>query len=353
MTGSRDPRSSGSGVDGATLPFDLDADRLRERLDEPAWACARWLLRAASVGAAEAEGSRAEPAADLPPVDDAGALVRAVGALHEELGRASERGEDASAVADLRRGIRRAAARLTESLVEERVLPWREMLRDVSHDIRQPLNSIIFLVDGLHGEHSGPLEPAQREQLGIVYSAASSLLSLVNDLLDFARMGERELASSEVIFALGSVTGEIRRLVAPLVDHFGVDFEVSLEAAGRRRGDPQVLTRVAVNLVTNAVEAQGQEGSVRLHLEDADDDGSGLRMIVEDRGPGVDPERVRGLLRSRSDQEVTRMLQGRTRGLGLVICGRLVRAADGSVEVERRPEGGTRFVVELPFPDAS
>lgn len=336
----------------------IDFDRIRERMDGEVRRQAERLL---AVAFGEDDAARRE-SADAPPGEELAALLRAVAEVHAEIAKTAVE-HDASEMELLRERVTRASERLAGQAVERRVRPWREMLRDVTHDIRSPLNSILFLTEGLYNEHSGPLETAQREQIGIVYSAAASLLNLVNDLLDFARVDEGQVRTSEVDFSLPAVVGEIRRLMEPLVDHYGADFEVEVAVEGRRRGDPQLLTRIAVNLLSNAVEAGERGGEVRLRVEnddpapasptDGDVGSKGLRVVVEDRGPGADPERLRPLLERRPDDDVTRVLQGRTRGLGLVICGRLVRAAGGRISVEQRERGGTRFVALLPFPPVS
>lgn len=224
----------------------------------------------------------------------------------------------------------------------------RALLRDISHDIRSPLNSILFLSEGLYSHNHSNLTGPQRRQLGIVYAAAASLLNLVNDLLDFSRTVEGDVGGvADMPFGLAAVLADVKRLVGPLADHHDTDFDLSCRIAGPRKGDPQILCRLLINLISNAIEAAGEMGRVECVL---DENGDGdLRITVTDDGPGADIESVRDLLAPQQEGDITRMLRGRTHGLGLVICGRLVRAAGGRVEVEAPEEGGTRFRVELPF----
>ncbi|HKK08240.1 MAG TPA: HAMP domain-containing sensor histidine kinase [Gemmatimonadota bacterium] len=225
----------------------------------------------------------------------------------------------------------------------------KALLRDISHDIRSPLNSILFLSEGLYSHNSANLTSAQRRQLGIVYAAAASLLNLVNDLLDFARTTEGNVGGiADMPFGVASVLSDVQRLVSPLADHHNTSLTVESHVDGARRGDPQVLCRLLINLVSNAIEAAGERGSVEWLLEDAED--GSLRVTVADDGPGADLDSVRELLAPQQEGRITRMLRGRTRGLGLVICGRLVRAAGGSIDVAASEAGGTRFTLELPFP---
>lgn len=224
----------------------------------------------------------------------------------------------------------------------------RALLRDISHDIRSPLNSILFLSEGLYTHNSSNLTGAQHRQLGIVYAAAASLLNLVNDLLDFSRTNEGDVGGvAQIPFGIAAVLADVKRLVGPLADHHDTDFTLACRVKGPRRGDPQVLCRLLINLISNAIEAAGEQGEVECVLDDTDE--GDLSIGIVDNGPGADVESLRDLLAPQQEGEITRMLRGRTHGLGLVICGRLVRAAGGSVEVESRDGGGTRFEVRLPF----
>lgn len=278
----------------------------------------------------------------------------AVKAVHEALDREAESGASFSEIRSARARLVEAEQEVARVQVESELRAYREMLRDISHDIRSPLNSILFLTDGLYKEQSGPLSGTQQRQLGIIYSAAASLLNFVNDIMDFARAGDGESLedAAEVPFSLDGVRQDVERLVGPLVANRNTDFEIEIDAGDARRGDPQLLCRVLVNLLSNAVEAADDEGWVRCRITDSEDDGERTVIEVEDDGLGAEVDRIREFVEPRTEREMTRLLQGRTHGLGLQICGRLVRTAGGSFEVEKSEEGGARFTVQLPFPSA-
>lgn len=282
-------------------------------------------------------------------------LGPAVAHLHACLDARSGEGTCPEEEAEIRRTRRRLAeltTRLWKASVETELSAYRRLLRDISHDIRSPLNSILFLADGLYSEQSGSLNKRQRRQMGVVYSAAASLLNLVNDLLDFARTAEGDVGEvAEVPFSAAGVVADVRRLVRPIAEHRGCALRMEVEARGPRVGDPQLLSRVLINLLSNAVEAAGENGEVVLRMGD---EGGTLRVEVMDDGCGAPVERLRELLRPPRDEPLTRMLHGQIHGLGLVICGRMVRATGGDIDVDEGESGGrTRFVVELPFPPAS
>lgn len=290
---------------------------------------------------------------ELAETHDPGELAEAVGHLHESLDRVGEDGPAGDGPAeDLRARLNRLTRALWPATVDAELRGYHTVLRDISHDIRSPLNSILFLVDGLYGGRSGPLTDVQREQIGVVYSASASLLKLVNDLLDFARIageeGGGDVEAHRIPFSVESVLADVRRLVSPIAQHQDCDLDVSIDVSGPRRGDPQILSRVLVNLVSNAISAAGEEGEVEVRV---DGDDETLRVDVLDDGDDADLERIRDAVSRRASDEMklTRVLSGQTQGLGLVICGRMVRQVGGDLEVDVTEDGWTRLTVELPY----
>lgn len=259
--------------------------------------------------------------------------------------------------AEVRRGLAtgsadahmRLDAELMRIVLRERdalIRHHRSLLVDVSHDLRSPLNSILFLADAIRSEHSGALLPQQRRQISVVYTAAVTLVRLVNDLIDFARLGNgAQIEVSRVSFSVESVLADVEGLLGPLVAHRNVRLETHLETDGPRTGDPHILNRVLLNLVSNAVDAVEAGGRVAVEIGG---DRATLRAWVVDDRVGTDVEELRRRLSfpSREGREAAR---GWTRGLGLAICARLVSAAGGSLAVEALPDEGTAFRLELPF----
>jgi signal transduction histidine kinase len=269
-------------------------------------------------------------------------------ALHGELDSASE--ELGSVEVERRRArLGELGWEVLDSAPTAAVRSYRELLRDISHDIRSPLNSILFLSEGLTSHQSSGLSSTQRRQASIVYAAAASLLNLVNDLLDFSRTSEGDVGGvASIPFSITAVVGDVKRLIAPLADYHETDLRVESALGGARKGDPQLLCRLLINLVSNAIEAADVGGRVEVLL-DATESGA-MRIKVADDGPGAELDTIRRLLAPQPEERLTRMLHGRTHGLGVIICGRLVRAAGGRIDVQPRDEnGGTRFEVELPF----
>ena len=281
---------------------------------------------------------------------DLGVTWDAVEELHLGLDRAVA--EDAVPSDDavrLRRRLTALQSRLHLAGLSARLAARRELLRDVTHDLRVPLNSIVFLTDSLFDERHGELSEPQRRKLGGVYSASTTLLNFVNDLLDLSQSTEEDFECSSVPFSIGGVVEDLRHLVRPVADYHGADLEVDLRTGDAWEGDPRLVRRILLNLVTNGLEAAGEGGEVTVVLDDGVGDGGEMRrLVVSDTGPGIDLDRAEALLDPGDESGWRRLLDG-TDGLGLLIIGRLVRAAGGSVTVEHGEAGGTRFVAELPF----
>jgi two-component system sensor histidine kinase MtrB len=225
----------------------------------------------------------------------------------------------------------------------------RRFLQDVSHDLRSPLNSILFLADALRNEHSGPLNAVQSRQMDVLFMATVTLVKMVNDLIDFARLQDgAPITVGRAAFSLETVVEDVRRLVGPLVSYHRAELRVETAAEGLRTGDPQLLSRVLLNLVSNALQAIPDGGTAELSMRD-DADGS-LVIEVREDGDGADLERIRRVIHAHDPDAVSGETRGWTHGLGLSISARLVRAAGGRIDVGASPGGGAAFTVLLPFP---
>lgn len=276
-------------------------------------------------------------------------LWGAVARLHRSLDgcRGSVPGEE---LREARRRLDEAAGELWSAGVEAEVASVRDFLGEVAHDFRSPLHSSLFLTDTLFREQAGSLSRAQKRQLSVVHSAVAALLRMSNDLLDLSDSDEQGVMPDgveEVPFSPRQVVEDLEDLLEPITFHRDAELETEVDDVPYRVGDPQVLNRVLLNLASNSLEAVEDGGTVRIRVEG---DGERLRAAVEDDSGDADPEQLRSLLEGCDYACVVRRLGGQTRGLGLVISGRMVRAAGGELSVQRTDEGWTRLSLILPFP---
>lgn len=299
------------------------------------------------LGVPEDGEAAAGTAPDL-ALDDVGeAVARLRGELLREWSSAADRDEAewARRHAELDAAALEAASEVLGTYAERN----RRFLQDVSHDLRSPLNSILFLADALRNEHSGPLNAVQSRQMDVLFMATVTLVKMVNDLIDFARLQDgAPITVARAAFSLETVVEDVGRLVGPLVAYHKAELRVETPAEGLRTGDPQLLSRVLLNLLSNAIQAIPDGGTAELSVHD-EPDGS-LRIEVREDGDGAELDRIRRVIHAVDPDGVAGETRGWTHGLGLSISARLVRAAGGRIDVEASPTGGAAFTVILPFP---
>ena len=213
-----------------------------------------------------------------------------------------------------------------------------EFLGNVSHELRTPLTSLRLTVANVLEGVTGEVPAAQREALDRVRRELDRLSSLVDDLLELARL---EAGGAEPHLArvdLAALAAECVEALGPAAAARQVNLEVA--GAGAVRGDAGMLRRVLWNLLDNAIKFSPPGGPVRVELEPG-----GLRVV--DQGPGQVP--VDAFERFRQGQGPAGKPGGA--GLGLAIVARLVALQGGRVAV-REDEGGTALEVTLePWPE--
>lgn len=224
-----------------------------------------------------------------------------------------------------------------------------EFLAKMSHDIRTPLNGVIGMADLLLGT---PLAPDQLRYARLAKTSADSLLSLINDILDFARIEAGKLELQDMDFDLHAAVEHPVLLLAPKAA--AKDLELAcLVATGvpsALRGDPDRLRQVLLNLVGNALKFTDRgEVVLRVSLEDERDQSVLLRFAVSDTGIGIPSDRRDRLFKSFSqvDSSTTRKYGGT--GLGLAICKQLVELMGGQIGVDSAPGRGSTFWLTARF----
>lgn len=222
-----------------------------------------------------------------------------------------------------------------------------ELVTEFAHDLRSPLTSILFLAETLHSGQSGEVNDLQRRQLGILYSAALGMISTASDMIEFTR-GSDDLAESRVVsFSVAEVLDSVCDIIAFMADEKGVTLRARGPSPDQRVGTPVALSRVLLNLATNAlryteqgfVEILGRETGPR-----------SVEFSVRDTGSGMDASSLEQLYQPyhRRPDRAGYFFSGS--GLGLMICRRLVRAMGSELRVESKAHWGTRFSFEVEIP---
>jgi signal transduction histidine kinase len=222
-----------------------------------------------------------------------------------------------------------------------------ELLVEVAHDLRSPLTSISFLAETLRGGHSGEINEVQRTQLGLIYSAAMGMSTVVSDVMELARRGGDLADESPAGFSIAALFEDVRRLVQPMAEEKRIDLRFELPEHERVKGHAAAIHRVLLNLVTNALKYT-EEGWVTVSARHVDRET--VEFLVRDTGRGIDEESQKTLFqpfRKASDRKGS-FFSGS--GLGLSIARRLVNAIGSELEYQTKEGWGTtfRFRVELP-----
>jgi signal transduction histidine kinase len=222
-----------------------------------------------------------------------------------------------------------------------------ELVVEVAHDLRSPLTSILFLAETLKRGRSGTVTPLQERQLGLIYSAAFGLSSVASDVIELVRGRERVLGSETMPFRIDEILEAVRDIVLPIAEEKNLEIRISAADAGTRIGQPVALSRVLLNLTTNALKFTD---SGYVELSAVPGKGDRLEFAVRDTGRGIPPEALAMLFEPfrRRNRAGDYAFSGS--GLGLSICRKLVEAMGGEVVVQTDQGKGTRFgfVVSLP-----
>jgi signal transduction histidine kinase len=222
-----------------------------------------------------------------------------------------------------------------------------ELVVEVAHDLRSPLTSILFLAETLRRGQSGEINDVQRRQLGIVYSAALGLISVASDMIELARGGTQLMEQEPAPFSISAVLESVRDIVQPMAEEKGLTMRILSPDCDQRLGYPVALSRVLLNLTSNALKFT-EEGLIEITVKERENDV--VEFAVRDTGEGLNEESLQKLF------QPFRRAPGRKRhafsgsGLGLMISRRLALAMGSELRVETRPGWGTRFRFELKLP---
>jgi signal transduction histidine kinase len=262
---------------------------------------------------------------------------RGVMALYRQLSQELE---------ETNRGVVALYAELDEKSAQLRTASEAKtrFLANVSHELRAPVTAIIGLGRLLTDEGSDKLTDEQGRQVELIRGSATDLLSLVNDLLDLAKVeaGRLEPTYSEV--DLKAMFGQLRGTLRPLATRPEVDFVVEDPEPERIRSDEVLLARVLRNLLTNAIKFTAR-GSVRLSARLV---GSDVEFTVADTGTGIPAELQERIFEEFYQVPGSQALSGKGTGLGLPYARRLVGILGGGLWVTSAPGQGSVFTVRLP-----
>jgi signal transduction histidine kinase len=220
-----------------------------------------------------------------------------------------------------------------------------DFLATMSHELRTPLNAIAGYVDLLLFGVHGPLTDAQRDDLERVRRSQVHLLSLINDVLSFARLERGGLTIRMDKVVLHDIVRQSAELITPQADAKRVAYSERCDTSLVVHADADKAQQILLNLLGNAVKFTPTGGRVALACER---DGDSVLIRVSDTGVGIDAARLADIFEPfvQIDRHLTPTgHQGI--GLGLSISRELARAMQGDLTVESEKRAGTTFTLRL------
>jgi two-component system, sensor histidine kinase len=219
-------------------------------------------------------------------------------------------------------------------------------LATMSHEIRTPMNAVLGFAELLL---EGDISDEQKDQIQLIHSAGTTLLGLINDILDLSKIESGKLSIEDIDYSLRNVVDSVVRIldIEAMKKVISLSARIDPSLPESVVGDPGRLRQVLFNLVGNAVKFT-DEGEVRLVVEKRD---GTMQFRVRDTGCGIREADMNKLFKpfSQVEQE-TSLKHGRGgTGLGLAISRKLVEMMGGSIGVESSPGVGSEFYFFLPL----
>ncbi|MFF9372653.1 hybrid sensor histidine kinase/response regulator, partial [Streptomyces misionensis] len=233
-----------------------------------------------------------------------------------------------------------------------------EFLANMSHELRTPLNSLLILAQLLAQNPSRNLTPKQVEYAGIIHSAGSDLLQLINDILDLSKVEAGKMDVTPERVPLRQLIEYVEATFRPMTSQKSLGFTVTTSAGAPADllTDDSRLRQILRNLLSNAVKFT-EQGGVELRVEPATDDevprdvvrgGAVVAFRVKDTGIGIPEQQLESIFGAFQQADGTTSRKYGGTGLGLSITREIAHLLGGAVTVDSTPGKGSTFTLYLP-----
>jgi len=220
-----------------------------------------------------------------------------------------------------------------------------ESITTLSHELRNPLNVILGFTELLVNGAYGPVTDRQKPPLAHINLGGRQLLSLINDVLDLAKVRAGRIHLDEVALEAGAVTHAAVAEMSVMAESKGVQLVEVPGPAVNFTADSRRVHQVLLNLLSNAIKFTPAGGTVELSF---DSDASALSISVSDTGCGLTPEELRQIFVEYGQVGGHQGFNPDGTGLGLPICRKLAILMGGTLTAESTVGVGSKFRLTLP-----
>ena len=245
--------------------------------------------------------------------------------------------------------------RLAKERAESSDRAKSEFLAVVSHELRTPLNPILGFTSVLQHELT---RKEHLDYLDTIHSSGKRMLAMVEEILDYIQLDRESLRTHEEPFSPLRTCRQAVQEISPTAGHLSLELldpegaTAAMEARYIWCGDARLLTRILVNLLSNACKFT-ERGFVRLQVfpdEEPDDEARRwFTFIVEDSGVGIPGDRLQEIFEPFHQLDSSRTRRAHGLGMGLAICQKLTKLLNGKLDVESKVGEGTRFMLRVPL----
>ena len=221
-----------------------------------------------------------------------------------------------------------------------------EFLATMSHELRTPLNAIGGYADLLLAEIRGPINADQRRDIERINRNQRHLLSVINDILNFAKVESGQLRLNLDDISMNEALGELESLVAPLLLEKKIAYEYRCcDPSYRAHADPERLQQILLNLLSNAAKFTPPGGAITVECQATH---KWMRVKVIDTGVGIPEDKVQSIFEPFVQLERGLRMDMSGTGLGLAISRDLARFMGGDLKVSSTPGKGSTFILTVP-----
>lgn len=221
-----------------------------------------------------------------------------------------------------------------------------DFISSVSHELRTPLTSIKGYASILMTGKLGEVLPAQKERLEKIDKHSNSLVHLINNLLDIARIESGKVQMEMKDISINELVDSIVDTITPQVKEKNISLKINSKIKfDKIKVDPGQMERALLNLLSNAVKFTPQKGIVTIDIEEKDND---IQFSVEDTGIGIPPQDIPKVFQEffRSDNALDQKIKGS--GLGLSLVKKIIEAHKGKIWFDSILGKGTKFTFTIP-----